>query len=148
MYLEATFTHYLLMQLLTSISIARFEFFNGKHCAVGSMAGDWDGGCKSQYLQALGTERDLHGTRLVWKGSGIQGGFYVPTISAFHCEPKLAVEIDVVRWTGFSTAFDWWQTYNLSVSSYLVRSIVSKTRKGTLHVSRNIFVSNLSLCFI
>lgn len=38
---------------------------------------------------------------------------------------KLAVEIDVVRWTGFSTAFDWWQTYNLSVSSYLVRSIVS-----------------------
>lgn len=113
------------MQILTSISIARFEFFNGKHCAVGSMAGDWDGGCKSQYLQALGTERDLHGTRLVWKGSGIQGGFCVPTISAFHCEPKLAVEIEVVRWTGFRTAFDWWQTYNLSVSSYLVRSIVS-----------------------
>ena len=73
------------MQILTSISIARFEFFNGKHCAVGSMAGDWDGGCKSQYLQALGTERDLHGTRRFGRVLVSRAGF-VPTISAFHCE--------------------------------------------------------------
>ena len=59
---------------------------------------------------------------------------FVPTIPVrFIVNWTLAAEIDVLRWTCFSTAFDWWQTYNLSVSSYLVRlSVCFSKRKRVL----------------